>query len=76
MEVEEIQSDVTESTSASHVVVILGEIMGATNLKAALRREGGEAGRSYPHSRDSVNAFCDVYWGRDLIHRTQKITKK
>ena len=73
-------SDATVSISASHedvdVVTILGEIMGATNLKAALRSGSEERGSDTPSPRDSVNAFCDVYWGNDLIHRTKKISKK
>jgi len=60
----------------SKQIVILGEIVGATNLVAALRGHKGGTGSSAQPKSDSINAFCDVYWGGKLIHRTQRIKKK
>ena len=59
----------------SEQITILGEIVGATNLGAALRGHKGTGSSAQPKS-DFINAFCDVYWGGTLIHRTQTITKK
>ena len=69
-------------------VIILGEIVGATNLVAVLREEadgtqvkdGSPASQpsspaSLPKS-DGVNAFCNVYWGEEQIHQTKTISKK
>ncbi len=78
-----VSSDSTVSTgdvtsSISHVVV-LGEIVGATNLMAALRENGTEVKNS-PSSQQKaescVNAFCNIYFGDTLIHRTKIISNK
>ena len=69
--------------------IILGEIVGATNLVAALREShrggggerdtfGDEASTSTSSPRKSdrvVNSFCNVYWGDTLIHQTKTISK-
>lgn len=71
----ESESQVSTVNSQSKQIVILGEIVGATNLGAALRGHK-ETGSSAQPKSDFINAFCDVYWGGTLIHRTQTITKK
>ena len=50
-------------------------IVGATNLGAALRGHKGTGSFAQPKS-DFINAYCDVYWGGTLIHRTQTIKRK
>ena len=76
----------TVSTYASSLdsILILGEIVGATNLVAALRGEDGSIrtrtgslqSKAPQPKNDTVNAFCEVYWGDDLIHQTKRILKK
>jgi len=62
------------STVQSVPKFILGELVGATNLVAALR-DGNKSENGTPqHGADySVNAFVDVYWGETLIHQTKTI---
>ncbi len=56
-------------------VSILGEIVGATNLVAALRR--GKVKKNEDESAHQVqarvSAFVKVYWGDELIHQTSCI---
>jgi len=68
-------SATTTSATSSQFIKILGEIVGATNLVAALRGEKEDGPSSHTKS-DCVNAFCNVYWGDELIHRTKTISKK
>jgi hypothetical protein len=78
-----MESPKTASTSdasfltASTSISILGEIVGATNLVAALREEDAKVCESSPPLKiESINASCVVYWGDELIHKTKTIPKK
>jgi len=72
-----------QSTSSHQSIEILGEIVGATNLVAALREENNNEDRlSTPPTTgvskidgDCVNAFCNVYWSNEMIHQTKTISK-
>mmetsp|Transcript_19961 Transcript_19961/g.22835 ORF Transcript_19961/g.22835 Transcript_19961/m.22835 type:complete len:1095 (+) Transcript_19961:84-3368(+) len=91
MESEEISSTTSESlapgsfqsTLSYQSKEILGEIVGATNLVAALREENNNEDRSSTPPTmgvskidgDHVNAFCNVYWSDELIHQTKTISK-
>ena len=76
----------SEETTSISRVVILGEIVGATNLAAALRDDRHVHGHGHGHGLVSpnsgkekehlVNAYCDVHFGEDRIHRTKIIKKK
>jgi hypothetical protein len=69
--------DKTKNESILHAprTQILGELVGATNLVAALRGQK-EIGSFIQPKNDLINAFCDVYWGDILLHRTKTISKK
>jgi hypothetical protein len=69
--------DKTKNESILHALrtQILGELVGATNLVAALRGQK-EIGSFIQPKNDLINAFCDVYWGDILMHRTKTISKK
>ncbi len=71
----------SEETTSISRVVILGEIVGATNLAAALRDDPYVHGEVSPPTSGKekerlVNAYCDVHFGEDRIHRTKIIPKK
>jgi hypothetical protein len=66
----------TSSLTTSTSINILGEIVGATNLVAALREEEALSDSSPPLKFDSINACCVVYWGDEVIHKTKTIPKK
>ncbi len=73
-------------------IMILGEIVGATNLVAAKRVAKEDIGNSDHSSTEPtlqsnnapqattattyVNSYCVVYWGEDVIHETKVISRK
>jgi hypothetical protein len=66
----------TSSSTISASIYILGEIVGATNLVAALREEEAVYDSSPSPKFDSINACCVVYWGDEVIHKTKTIPNK
>lgn len=81
-------SDESGIASSNNPTIILGEIVGATNLVAALREShrgadtwGDDASIATTPLQSSrknerVNSFCYVYWGDKLIHQTKTVHKK
>ena len=66
------------STDANHKrsrKIILGEIIGATNLAAALRKKSGDLQEQQSKTIDH-NSFCEVYWDGELVHRTKTVYKR
>jgi hypothetical protein len=63
---------------------ILGEIIGATNLAAALRKKSQEGIMQEQYSEHSekpsispvYDSFCEVYWDGKVIHRTKTVYKR
>ena len=60
---------------------ILGEIIGATNLAAALRKKSQEVTMPEQDSEHSdkpsissvYDSFCEVYWEGKVIHKTKTV---
>ena len=56
-------------------VTILGEIIGATNLVAAMREKDDDLSRTQ-QKNDIINSYCVVYWDDEIIHQTKVIPRK
>lgn len=60
-------------------VIILGEIVSATNLGAVRKdqqQKKNESTQPKQQKPELINSYCDVHWGETHIHRSRTIPKK
>lgn len=72
----DVTIDASLSTSTSNdnnSLRILGEIVGATNLAAALLKTDDNVNKK--RKRRLVNAYCHIHLGNKFIHRTMSVRK-
>ena len=80
------QQQQNDDVDTGKQVLILGEIVGATNLVAAKRDQevrknshapaAAAATNHHQNKIDHVNAYCEVYWEDIQVHQTKVIKKK
>jgi hypothetical protein len=68
-----IDSSASTNISNDSTLRILGEIVGATNLAAALMTADERVSKK--RKRRLVNAYCHIYLGDKIIHKTMSVRK-